>query len=83
MKYGMAGMAQIDWEMVRGLHTMVTGELFDGPEFDAHDVDFNVLMQRNSMYREQEQKSLAEFECEAEKQVKQVRESIRAAEAVK
>jgi len=21
----------------------------DGPEFDAHDVDFNVLMQRNAM----------------------------------
>ena len=27
----------------------------DGPEFDAHDVDFDVLMQRNAMYREQEQ----------------------------
>jgi hypothetical protein len=33
-KYGMAGMAQVDWEMVRGLHTMITGELFDGPEFN-------------------------------------------------
>ncbi len=35
----------------------------DGPEFDAHDVDFNVLMQRNSMYREQEKESLARYEA--------------------
>jgi ferredoxin--NADP+ reductase len=27
----------------------------DGPEFDAHTVDFQILMQRNAMYREQEQ----------------------------
>jgi ferredoxin--NADP+ reductase len=33
----------------------------DGPEFDAHQVDFGVLMQRNSMYREYEQQSLARF----------------------
>ncbi len=35
----------------------------DGPEFDAHDVDFNVLMQRNSMYREQEKESLKRYEA--------------------
>jgi ferredoxin--NADP+ reductase len=34
----------------------------DGPEFDAHDVDFNVLMQRNSMYREQERQCLTRFQ---------------------
>jgi ferredoxin--NADP+ reductase len=34
----------------------------DGPEFDAHDVDFNVLMQRNAMYRDQEKASLARYE---------------------
>ncbi len=33
----------------------------DGPEFDAHEVDFQVLMQRNAMYREQEQLALARF----------------------
>jgi ferredoxin/flavodoxin---NADP+ reductase len=33
----------------------------DGPEFDAHRVDFAVLVQRNSMYRDAEQRSLAEF----------------------
>jgi len=37
----------------------------DGPEFDAHDVDFNVLMQRNAMYREQEKASLARYETKA------------------
>jgi len=33
----------------------------DGPEFDAHDVDFGVLAQRNAMYREQEKESLERF----------------------
>ncbi|HLV86420.1 MAG TPA: sulfide/dihydroorotate dehydrogenase-like FAD/NAD-binding protein [Candidatus Sulfotelmatobacter sp.] len=34
----------------------------DGPEFDAHRVNFEVLVQRNAMYREAEQRSLAEFQ---------------------
>ena len=33
----------------------------DGPEFDAHGVDFQVLSQRNAMYREQEQLALARY----------------------
>ncbi|HET7436122.1 MAG TPA: sulfide/dihydroorotate dehydrogenase-like FAD/NAD-binding protein [Thermoanaerobaculia bacterium] len=33
----------------------------DGPEFDAHEVDFQVLMQRNAMYREQEQQAMQQF----------------------
>jgi ferredoxin--NADP+ reductase len=33
----------------------------DGPEFDAHQVDFAVLAQRNSMYREAEARSLKRF----------------------
>ena len=33
----------------------------DGPEFDAHAVDFKILSARNAMYREAEQRSLAEF----------------------
>ena len=33
----------------------------DGPEFDAHEVDFQVLLQRNAMYREQEQLAMARF----------------------
>jgi ferredoxin--NADP+ reductase len=34
----------------------------DGPEFEAHEVDFSVLMQRNRMYREAERKSLEQFQ---------------------
>jgi len=33
----------------------------DGPEFDAHAVDFKVLAARNAMYREAEQRSLTEY----------------------
>ena len=33
----------------------------DGPEFDAHDVDFAVLAQRNAMYRDQEKGSLERY----------------------
>jgi ferredoxin/flavodoxin---NADP+ reductase len=33
----------------------------DGPEFDAHEVDFDVLTQRNRMYRDKEAASLAAF----------------------
>lgn len=33
----------------------------DGPEFDAHDVDFAVLAQRNAMYRDQEKASLDRY----------------------
>ena len=34
----------------------------DGPEFDAHQVNFAVLVQRNGAYRSQEQQSLAEYQ---------------------
>lgn len=33
----------------------------DGPEFDAHHVDFTVLQQRNAMYRDSEREALAHF----------------------
>ena len=38
----------------------------DGPEFDAHQVDFGVLMQRNRMYRDAEKESLERYQhaCE-------------------
>jgi len=38
----------------------------DGPEFEAHEVDFSVLMQRNRMYRDAEKESLERFQhaCE-------------------
>ncbi len=38
----------------------------DGPEFDAHQVDFDTLMLRNRMYREQEEASLDAHQCKLE-----------------
>ena len=38
----------------------------DGPEFDAHEVDFDGLAKRNSMYRESERQSLERFVSEPE-----------------
>jgi ferredoxin/flavodoxin---NADP+ reductase len=38
----------------------------DGPEFDAHRVNFEVLIQRNAMYREAEKKSMIEFQQQLE-----------------
>lgn len=72
--------------MCGGCRVLIDGKsefaCVDGPEFDAHRVDFSILVKRNGMYRDQEQRSLAQFECAAEEQVKAVRESIRAAEMV-
>jgi ferredoxin/flavodoxin---NADP+ reductase len=45
----------------------------DGPEFDAHLVNFDVLIQRNAMYREAELKSLAEFQQEPNRQLGLIR----------
>jgi ferredoxin--NADP+ reductase len=45
----------------------------DGPEFDASIVNFEVLMQRNAMYREKEVESLQRFEENKEKELAQVR----------
>ena len=45
----------------------------DGPEFDAHLVNFDVLIQRNSMYRDAEQKSMSEFQCHLEAHVEACR----------
>ena len=51
--------------MCGGCRVLVGGKsqfaCVDGPEFDAREVDFNVLMQRNRMYRETEQRSLEEY----------------------
>jgi ferredoxin--NADP+ reductase len=38
----------------------------DGPEFEAHQVNFDVLTQRNRMYRECEAASLARFQQDPE-----------------
>ncbi|MAT71886.1 MAG: ferredoxin-NADP reductase [Planctomycetaceae bacterium] len=51
--------------MCGGCRVTVGGEskfaCVDGPEFDAHEVDFKTLMQRNALYRQQEQAELAQI----------------------
>jgi len=49
----------------------------DGPEFDAQKVNFEVLMQRNNMYRDNEQKSLNEFLANPQAELQRVRESCK------
>lgn len=39
----------------------------DGPDFDGHKVDFDELMNRNSVYREREAKEKERHECRMEK----------------
>ena len=52
--------------MCGGCRVLVDGKsqfaCVDGPEFDAHKVNFEVLVQRNSMYRDAEQRSMADYE---------------------
>jgi ferredoxin--NADP+ reductase len=52
--------------MCGGCRVLVNGEsrfaCVDGPEFNAHEVDFGVLAQRNQLYRSQEQDALERFE---------------------
>ena len=52
----------------------------DGPEFDASRVNFEVLMQRNAMYRDKECAALKEFEQHKEEQVAELREELAAKE---
>lgn len=51
--------------MCGGCRVVVGGKTYfacvDGPEFDAHQVDFQILAARNAMYREAEQRALAAF----------------------
>lgn len=49
----------------------------DGPEFDAHQVDFEILVQRNRAYSDREAAELAEFRAHALECVEQVRQSCR------
>ena len=49
----------------------------DGPEFDAAQVNFEVLMQRNAMYREKECQSLRQFEIHRDEELAQLRKDLR------
>jgi ferredoxin--NADP+ reductase len=45
----------------------------DGPEFDAQRVNFEVLMQRNSMYREQERESIDRLQADPQAELERLR----------
>lgn len=64
--------------MCGGCRVLVGGEskfaCVDGPEFDAHQVNFDVLLQRNSIYREPEKQSFADFQSHGKAQVAEIRE---------
>jgi len=66
--------------MCGGCRVLVEGKsefaCVDGPEFDAHRVDFAVLVQRNAMYRDKEQRSMQDFQKDAAEQLKRLRESV-------
>jgi ferredoxin--NADP+ reductase len=45
----------------------------DGPEFDATQVNFEVLMQRNNMYREQERESIERLQANPQAELETLR----------
>jgi len=53
----------------------------DGPEFEASRVNFDVLMQRNNMYREQERQSIERLQADPQAELNKLRENICAHEA--
>jgi ferredoxin--NADP+ reductase len=71
--------------MCGGCRVIVDGKsafaCVDGPEFDAHQVDFQVMSQRNAMYREYEQQSLERFRNNKEAEIEHVRDACRVHDA--
>ncbi len=65
--------------MCGGCRVLVEGKsefaCVDGPEFDAHRVDFAVLVQRNAMYRDAEKRSLDEYRREVEGKKPEMKEA--------
>ena len=72
--------------MCGGCRVLVDGKsefaCVDGPEFDAHRVDFSVLVQRNSTYRDAEKRSMTEFERDPKAQLENARAEHRECAAV-
>jgi ferredoxin--NADP+ reductase len=72
--------------MCGGCRVLVDGKsefaCVDGPEFDAHRVDFSVLVQRNSTYRDLEKRSMTEFERDHDAQLAPARAELQACAAV-
>ncbi len=58
--------------MCGGCRAVVGGQTVfvcvDGPEFDAHEVDFTLLMKRNNTYRSEEKSALDKHVCSLDKQ---------------
>jgi ferredoxin--NADP+ reductase len=53
----------------------------DGPEFDAANINFDVLMQRNNMYREDEKRALDKFLANPEEDLQRIRDQRAHADA--
>ena len=70
--------------MCGGCRVLVGGQAkfacVDGPEFDAHQVDFDVLAQRNAMYRAAERDALERFEQHPQQDVDRVEHLCRLVE---
>lgn len=67
--------------MCGGCRVLVGGEArfacVDGPEFDAHLVDFDTLAQRNAMYRAAERDALERFEKHPRQDLERVEQQCR------
>ncbi len=65
--------------MCGGCRVLVEGKsefaCVDGPEFDAHRVDFAVLVQRNAMYRDAEKRSMDQYRQEIEAKKREASEA--------
>ena len=63
--------------MCGGCRVLVGGEnkfaCVDGPEFDAHQVDFDTLLRRNRLYQAQEQEAVKRFQQDASRELEEVR----------
>ncbi len=72
--------------MCGGCRVLVGGEAkfacVDGPEFNAHEVDFRVLSQRNAMYRDFERDALEQFEQHPERDLDLVEHVCRLTEQI-
>lgn len=55
----------------------------DGPEFDAHAVNFQVMTQRNAMYRDKEKTALDKFLANKDAEIEYLRKTCRIHEAEK
>jgi ferredoxin--NADP+ reductase len=75
--------------MCGGCRVLIDGKsefaCVDGPEFEAHRVNFDVLVQRNAMYREAEKRSMEDYrhELEAKKAASKSEDMVACAPEVK